>query len=106
MTILRPNQKKYSHFTLALFASILIGGIFYIFQYSSFVEFRYQVKNLKKAIIEAEDLNADLSNQLYQMIDPTQLKAQAAAYHLVLEKKPEYLLTSEIASTSTLRTSL
>ena len=106
MTIIKPNKKHYGRFLAIIFSLILIGGLFYIFEYNSFVNTRYQVKLLKQGIIEAEAANADLKNELYKIIDPSSLEKLAVNYQLVLDKNPEYLRNRETITSSTVTSSL
>lgn len=106
MTIIRPKVRNYSVFVILVFILILIGGIFYIFEYNSFVDTRYQIRNLKKKLVKIQELNVDLKNKLYAVVDPGKLESLAKDYNLVLEKNPQYLLSGVQISSSTLTTSL
>ena len=104
MTIIRPKVKSYSIFVILVFVSILIGGIFYIFEYNSFVDTRYQIKNFKKNLLKIQEVNVDLKNKLYAVVDPGKLESLTKDYNLVLEKNPQYLLSDAQISSSTLTT--
>ncbi len=106
MTIIRPKVKSYNIFIILVFVLISIGGIFYIFEYNSFVDTRYQIKNLKKNLVKAQEVNVDLKNKLYAVVDPGKLESLAKDYNLVLEKNPEYLVSDNKISSSSLTTSL
>jgi len=96
MTILSSQNTNVSikGFLAILFCVLFIGGGIYIFSYNSFVAHRHAVSNLRDYIVIAEVENADLKKDLYRVLDPVRLEAQADAYGLILDKKPEYLTIS------------
>lgn len=92
MTIIKPHKNfELKHFLVSLFALFLLGGGFYILEYNSLAEERYEVGELKEAVERAREANADLKNALYERLDPSQLKPLAAAYGLTIDRNPEYL---------------
>ncbi len=101
MTIIKPTvQKNYIRFFALLVITILVGGVFYVFEYNSFVNARYQVTTLQSKISDAETQNTKLKNTYYTMTDPTNLEALVPEYHLTLARQPEYLTQSKWVSDS------
>ena len=101
MTIIKPTAVRSNiRFLIFLFIAIFIGGIFYVLEYNSLVNARYQVNSLKKQIADASTVNIDLKNKLYKMTDPVQLNALAAKYQLTLERKPQYINQNQWVSDS------
>ncbi|MGC9610729.1 MAG: hypothetical protein ABSE68_00700 [Minisyncoccia bacterium] len=101
MTILKPGEARNNlKFIIFLFSIILVGGIFYVLEYNSFVNTRYQVNTLKKQIADASAANTELKNNLYKMTDPVQLDSLAQKYQLTLERRPQYLNQSQWVSDS------
>ena len=92
MTIIQPNKhSSIKRFLVILFLILFVCGVFYIYVYNSFVNARYQVDSFKDGLVKAQALNADLKNQLYQIIDPAKLQTLAQEKGLLLEGKPDYL---------------
>lgn len=92
MTIIQPNKiNRFGSFFILIFALLLIGGGVFIFEYNAFANVRHEKNNLKKNIIEFQATNADLKNELYTTIDPSNLEMLVQNYNLTLEKKPSYL---------------
>ncbi len=101
MTIIRPTfNKNYIRFFILLAIVVLAGGIFYVFEYHSFVNTRYQVTTLRGNITEAETANANLKSTYYKMTDPVHLETLVPQYHLTLERRPDYLEQSKWVSDS------
>lgn len=101
MTIIKPIAVKNNiRFLIFLFVVIFAGGVFYVLEYNSLVNARYQVNSLKKQIADASTANADLKNSLYKMTDPVQLDSLAAKYQLTLERRPQYINQSQWVSDS------
>lgn len=101
MTILKPTQIKNNiRFLIFLFITIFVGGIFYVLEYNSFVNARYQVSVFKKQIADAAAANADFKNNLYKMTDPVQLDLLASKYQLTLERRPQYINQNQWVSDS------
>ena len=92
MTIIKPIETRNNlRFLILLFAVIFASGIFYVLEYNSLVNARYQASSLKKQIADATAANADLKNNLYKMTDPVKLDLLAKEHHLTLERKPQYI---------------
>ncbi|MDI6820648.1 MAG: hypothetical protein QMD65_00515 [Patescibacteria group bacterium] len=101
MTIIKPNKSKNLKYFLALlFIVFLAVGLVYIFSYNSFVNARFQLKELKKQIVELQALNADLKDKFYQSIKPEGLQILALERGLVLERRPEYIKSNQWLSDS------
>jgi len=101
MTIIRPIEARNNvRFLILLFVVIFVGGIFYVLEYNSLVNARYEVSSLKKQIADASTANIDLKNNLYKMTDPVQLDSLAAKYQLTLERRPQYINQNQWVSDS------
>ncbi len=101
MTIFKPNLNKNStRFIVFLFLTLLVGGVFYVIEYNSLVNARYQVNSLKDQIASAQSLGTSLQNDLYQATDPVKLETLAAKYSLTLDNRPQYLLAAQWVSDS------
>ena len=78
MTIIKPIEAKNNfRFLILLFVTVFVSGIFYVLEYNSLVNARYQASSLKKQIADATAANADLKNNLYKMTDPVRLDSLA-----------------------------
>lgn len=92
MTIIKPIEAKNNvRFLIFLFATVFVSGIFYVLEYNSLVNARYQASSLKKQIADAAAINADLKDNLYKMTDPVRLDLLAKEHQLTLERKPQYI---------------
>ncbi len=101
MTIFKPNfHKTYVKFFALMFLALLVGGVFYVIEYNSLVNARYQVNSLKSQIAAAQTQGTALQNSLYQATDPVKLEALAATYSLTLDNKPQYLSSAQWVSDS------
>ncbi len=99
MTIIKPHKTHiYLRFFISIFALGALGGSIYIFEYNSLVNIKNQIESNEKAIVELQIQNADLKNNLYQILDPTKLEGLAVENQLVLEKNPEYFNTKQWVS--------
>ncbi len=101
MTIFKPNFNRiYAKFFTLLFITLLVGGVFYVVEYNSLVNARYQVNALKNQITDAQSAQTNLKNALYQQTDPVKLEALAARYSLTLDNRPQYLSGTQWVSDS------
>ena len=101
MTIIKPIEIKNGiHSLIFLFIAIFVSGIFYVLEYNSFANTRYQVNSLKERIADASTANADFKNILYKMTDSVRLNSLAPQYQLTLERKPQYLSQNQWVSDS------
>jgi hypothetical protein len=101
MTIIKPTEVRNNvRFLIFLFITIFVGGIFYVLEYNSLVNARYEASSLKKQIADASATNIDLKNNLYKMTDPVQLDSLAAKYQLTLERRPQYINQNQWVSDS------
>lgn len=99
MTIIKPHKtNNYLRFLFLIFALGALGGGIYIFEYNSLVNIKNQIESAKKEIVELQIQNADLKNNLYQILDTAKLENLALEKQLVLEKNPEYFNTKQWAS--------
>ncbi|MDI6734153.1 MAG: FtsL-like putative cell division protein [Patescibacteria group bacterium] len=96
MTIIKPHKSKNLKYLLAfLFVVFLAVGLVYIFSYNSFVNARYELKELKKQVVELQAINADLKNKFYDVVKSEKLQALALERGLILEKRPEYIKSNQ-----------
>jgi len=101
MTIIKPNKSNsLKYFLICFFAVFLTVGLVYIFLYNSFVNARFQLKELKKQIVELQTINVDLKDKFYQSIESEKLQALALERGLVLERRPEYIKSNQWLSDS------
>ncbi|MCL4404033.1 hypothetical protein M1432_01700 [Patescibacteria group bacterium] len=103
MTIFKPNfHKTFVKFFALLFMTLLVGGVFYVIEYNSLVNARYQVNALKSQIASEETSQTALQSQLYRATDPVKLEALASQYSLTLDNRPQYLQGTQWVSDSSL----
>lgn len=103
MTIIRPHPKK--HFIVMLFgffAALGFIGIFYISEYTSLANLKYQFRELKDQISVLQTEKANLSITASSLQDPQQLQALAEKEGLIQERRPRYLKVPQWVSDSTL----
>jgi len=99
MTIIKSNKTpNYLRFLISIFTIIAFGGGIYIFEYNSLVNIKNQIESAKKEIVDLQVQNADLKNNLYQILNPSKLQSLALEKQLVLEKNPEYFNTKQWVS--------
>ncbi len=92
MTIIQPDKNvKFSRYVLLLFLMVFLGGGFYIFEYNSFVDSKYELKSVKQNIIDLQEANADLKEGINRLTDSKELERIAKENNLTIERKPEYL---------------
>lgn len=96
MTIIRPH-KSYSIkcFLAFFFASVLVVGLVYIFQYNFLVKTRAEVLSLKKQIPAYQTEVATLKNDLYGMLDPVNLQELATEEGFIIDKHPQYVTVKQ-----------
>jgi cell division protein FtsB len=93
MTIIQPN--KNNHKTSFLISVLLITSIsaalWGIFLYNQLVNLRHEVKKQETNLRRAEVTNAELKNNLYNIIDTKNLEPLIKSQSLILDKNPEYI---------------
>lgn len=101
MTIIKPKESRiHLRFLFFIFALVFIGGVFYVYEYTSFVDLRQQLKVLKASMIELETANAELENALYETISVPELEKIASEKRLVIDRNPDYLNSNQWLSDS------
>lgn len=101
MTIIKPKEYSgYLSFLAIVFSVVLALGIFYIFEYNSLVDIRFEIRSLKEKIAENQALNADLKHSLYKITEPEGFRELARQEGLVLEKNPKFLSSDKWLSDS------
>jgi cell division protein FtsL len=101
MTIIRPSEySRYLKFFAVIFGVLLLGGLFYIFEYNSLVDTRFEIRSLGDKIVELEAINADLKNDFYKATEPEKLQLFARENGLILEKNPKFLSSDKWLSDS------
>lgn len=92
MTIIEPNKNKYyAGEILYLTLFIVAGAILSIYFYNLNVNLKYRISLQEKSLQKLEVLNADLRNQLYQILDSKNLANFVQKQNLVSDKNPDYL---------------
>jgi len=92
MTIIQPHKEtNIKRFLIFLFATLLCGGLVYIYEYNKFVDTRYETQSIKKSILVYQTANAELKNKLYKELDPAYLRDLATQQGLIIEKHPQYI---------------
>jgi len=93
MTIIQPNResKKTSLFALVLTGIAVLSVVWGVFIYNQLVDIRHEVKEASNNVGKAEVTNAELKNNLYNMIDSGNLESLAQDKSLALENNPQYV---------------
>lgn len=91
MTIIEPTKNKYySSEFLYLVGLILIITILNIYFYNLNVNLKYQISIHEKSLQQLDVANAEIRNQLYQMLDSENLISLIKKHNLVSDKNPDY----------------
>ena len=92
MTIIEPNKNKYyANEILYLALFIIAGAVLSIYFYNLNVNLKYRISLQEKSLQKLEVLNADLRNQIYQVLDSKNLADFAKKQNLISDKNPDYL---------------
>jgi len=96
MTIIQPHKNNYkSNFIISVLILVLISvALWGMFLYNQLVDLRHEIKKQKVSLDEAEVINAELKNKLYNIIDVENLKSSINSQSLILDKNPEYVKTA------------
>lgn len=101
MTIIKPRESRnYFRFLLFIFAIVFVGGLFYVYEYASFVDLRQQLRAAKALVVDLETANAELKNALYQAVSAPALEKIAVEQKLVMDRNPNYLNLNQWLSDS------
>ena len=93
MTIIQPNKTSYkSNFLILtlIFVSISVA-VWGVFLYNQLVNLRHEVKSQEIALGQAEVANAELKNNLYNIIDAKNLESSIKNQSLILDENPNYV---------------
>lgn len=93
MTIIQPNKNsKLQNFFIGFLTVILAGFIWWgLIVYNAVVDVNHNIKLAEEDIKRAELQNADLKNQIFTFLTPTELELLAKKSGLVKDKGPQYL---------------
>ncbi|MBI4993947.1 hypothetical protein HZC33_03295 [Candidatus Wolfebacteria bacterium] len=83
--------------SISMIASVSLA-VWGVFLYNQTVNLRYEIADYEKAIQQAEVSNAELKNNLYQIIDSKNFEAFSGSSGLVLDKNPEFVKTQSLAA--------
>jgi cell division protein FtsL len=97
MTIIQPNRenKKTSLFALVLMGVAVLSVVWGVFIYNQLVDIRHEVEKTSNGVEKAEVSNAELKNNLYNMIDSGNLESLAKTKSLALDKDPQYVKSDD-----------
>ena len=93
MTIIQPNKTSYkSNFLILtlMFVSISVA-VWGVFLYNQLVNLRHEVKSQEASLGQAEVANAELKNNLYNIIDAKNLESSIKNQSLILDENPNYV---------------
>jgi cell division protein FtsB len=95
MTIIEPHKQKSKIIALIVLLLVLGGvfGAYAILLNASIVNLAHTIEENEAAVAELQVRQSELQNELYAMLDPEVLEAQAKEKGLVLDAKPRYLET-------------
>jgi hypothetical protein len=93
MTIIQPNRenKKTSLFALVLIGTAVLSVVWGVFIYNQLVDIRHEVERASNSVEKAEVSNAELRNNLYNIIDSGNLESLAKGKSLALDNNPQYV---------------
>jgi len=93
MTIIQPNreEKKTSLFALVLAGIAVLSVVWGVFIYNQLVDIRHEVAKKSNNLEKAEVSNAELKNNLYNIIDSQNLESLAEDRFLAFDKNPQYV---------------
>ncbi|MBI4992154.1 MAG: hypothetical protein HZB99_02960 [Candidatus Harrisonbacteria bacterium] len=99
MTIIEPTKNRYyTNEFLYIAVLILMLAIFNIRFYNSNVSLKYKISLQEKVVQKLEVTNADLRNQLYQILDSRNLSSIVDKQNLVSDKNPDYMTHNMLSS--------
>jgi hypothetical protein len=93
MTIIQPNRenKKTSLFALVLTGVAVLSVVWGVFIYNQLVDIRHEMEKTSNSAGKTEVTNAELKNNLYNMIDSENLESLAKEKSLTIDKDPRYV---------------
>ncbi|KKR88753.1 MAG: hypothetical protein UW50_C0001G0171 [Candidatus Wolfebacteria bacterium GW2011_GWA1_44_24] len=97
MTIIQPNKKNKLNFLISILMLILaVVAVWSVFLYNQLVDFRHEIASYEKSASETEVKNAELKNELFQIVNPKNLESLMNDGALVLEKNPTYIKEQQL----------
>ncbi len=102
MTIIQPNKNnQQTNFYISVLMSFLVvSAVWGVFLYNQLVNLRHEVNRQEINLRRAEVTNAELKNNLYNIIDNKNLESSTNTQSLILDKNPEYLKRQQLAAGS------
>lgn len=98
MTIIEPYKNNYYYREILLIGSLLlVFTVISISLYNLNVNLKYKIASYEKAVKELEVTNADMRNQMNQILDPKNLSVFIEKNGLVSDKNPDYLKHKSLA---------
>ena len=96
MTIIQPNKNNKSNpLILIAMATAILSVVWGVFLYNELVDTRHEVQKQTNSVQEAEVKNAELKNNLYNVIDANNLEILAKEQPLILENNPRYIKSTD-----------
>jgi hypothetical protein len=92
MTIIQPNNSKYSYNSSILLISVLLAGLAFsnIYIYNKNVTLKQSISEGSKDLQELQVANAEFKNKLYKMTDLSSLEDVVKSNNLVKDVRPQY----------------
>ena len=92
MTIIQPNKNNKSNLLVfILMTAGVLSVVWGVFLYNELVDLRHEFQRQNDDIQKAEVSNAELKNNLYNIIDARNLEALVEGQYLVLDNDPQYI---------------
>ena len=92
MTIILPNKNNKSNLLVfILMTAGVLSVVWGVFLYNELVDLRHEFQRQNDDIQKAEVSNAELKNNLYNIIDARNLEALVEGQYLVLDNDPQYI---------------
>ncbi|KKS82894.1 MAG: hypothetical protein UV58_C0004G0067 [Candidatus Wolfebacteria bacterium GW2011_GWC1_43_10] len=96
MTVIEFGKKDLkTNFAISLLMMVLvIASVWGILIYNRLIGLRHDIASAKETLENYQVKNAELKNQLYQILDGVNEEALLASSGLVADKSPQYLKNS------------
>jgi len=93
MTIIQPNKEsgKINLATYLLITISVISAGWGVFVYNKLVNLRHEIEDQNISLRNSEVLNAELKNNIYNIVDANSLETFAQERALVLDNNPTYI---------------
>lgn len=76
-------------------AAAVLSVVWGVFLYNELVDVRHEVQKQTNNVQEAEVSNAELKNNLYNVIDANNLETLAKEQSLILDNNPQYIKSTD-----------